>query len=94
MLGDNVFYGMGLTRLFESASAITKGARIFAYYVKDATQYGVAEFDATGKVLSLEEKPRAPFHGKGENNLTSVTEDGKRLHPRPSLSARAKRLPG
>jgi glucose-1-phosphate thymidylyltransferase len=60
ILGDNLFYGMGLTALFESAAHITHGAQIFGIYVKDPTQFGVVEFDRAGKVLSLEEKPAHP----------------------------------
>jgi glucose-1-phosphate thymidylyltransferase len=60
VLGDNLFYGHGLTGVLESAANIEKGARIFGYYVKDPTQYGVVEFAADGKVVSLEEKPKQP----------------------------------
>ena len=60
ILGDNLFYGMGLTALFESCAKLTAGARIFGYYVKDPTQYGVVEFTAEGRVISIEEKPRQP----------------------------------
>jgi glucose-1-phosphate thymidylyltransferase len=60
VLGDNLFYGMGLTERFEAAARLTDGALIFGYYVKDPTQYGVVEFTPEGKVLSLEEKPARP----------------------------------
>ncbi|CAN5923697.1 glucose-1-phosphate thymidylyltransferase RfbA [soil metagenome] len=60
VLGDNLFYGMGLTALFEHAASLESGARIFGYYVKDPTEYGVVEFTADGKVISLEEKPKQP----------------------------------
>jgi len=60
VLGDNLFYGMGLTAMFESAARLQSGALIFGYYVKDPTQYGVVEFDPAGRVLSLEEKPEHP----------------------------------
>ena len=60
VLGDNLFHGVGLTNLFERAATLQSGALIFGYSVKDPTQYGVVEFDPTGRVLSLEEKPKHP----------------------------------
>ncbi|MEO5701155.1 MAG: glucose-1-phosphate thymidylyltransferase RfbA [Casimicrobiaceae bacterium] len=60
VLGDNIFYGHDLQGLLGGASARTDGATVFAYPVADPERYGVAEFDATGRVLSLEEKPREP----------------------------------
>jgi glucose-1-phosphate thymidylyltransferase len=60
VLGDNIFYGHDFQRLLAHAMARTEGATVFAYHVQDPERYGVAEFDAQGKVLSLEEKPKAP----------------------------------
>ncbi|AKP92596.1 glucose-1-phosphate thymidylyltransferase RfbA [Achromobacter ruhlandii] len=60
VLGDNIFYGHDFQRLLESADARTEGASVFAYHVHDPERYGVAEFDAQGQVLSLEEKPARP----------------------------------
>jgi glucose-1-phosphate thymidylyltransferase len=60
VLGDNLFYGMGLTNLLQAAATLTVGARIFGYYVKDPTQYGVVELTPEGRVVSLEEKPARP----------------------------------
>ncbi|MDA8099448.1 MAG: glucose-1-phosphate thymidylyltransferase RfbA [Nitrospiraceae bacterium] len=63
VLGDNVFYGHGLTGLLRKASsdvANAGGATVFGYYVKDPERYGIVEFDAKGSVLSIEEKPKAP----------------------------------
>ena len=60
ILGDNVFYGHGLTQSLEQAAAKTQGATIFGYWVKDPQRYGVIEFDKNGKVLSIEEKPQKP----------------------------------
>ena len=60
VLGDNIFYGHDFHHLLANAMARTDGASVFAYHVHDPERYGVAEFDAQGKVLSLEEKPQAP----------------------------------
>jgi glucose-1-phosphate thymidylyltransferase len=60
VLGDNLFYGHGLTETLQEASGLTKGGRIFAYRVRDPERYGVVEFDERGRALSIEEKPKAP----------------------------------
>ncbi|CAG1015825.1 glucose-1-phosphate thymidylyltransferase [Anaerolineae bacterium] len=60
ILGDNIFFGNHMSEILRRAAALTKGARIFAYSVRDPERYGVVEFDAGGKVLSLEEKPANP----------------------------------
>jgi glucose-1-phosphate thymidylyltransferase len=60
VLGDNIFYGHNLEGQLRSASARTRGATVFAYQVADPERYGVAEFDAAGRVISLEEKPKHP----------------------------------
>jgi len=63
ILGDNVFYGHGLTELLKKAVedvSAKGGATVFGYYVNDPERYGVVEFDQSGKVLSIEEKPKAP----------------------------------
>ena len=60
ILGDNLFYGHGMTETLREAAELKKGAKIFAYRVRDPERYGVVEFDAGGRALSLEEKPRAP----------------------------------
>src|SRR5690554_3707252 len=60
VLGDNIFHGHDLHEPLESAMQRTEGASVFAYHVQDPERYGVAEFDAAGKVLSLEEKPAQP----------------------------------
>jgi len=57
ILGDNIFFGRGFSELLESAVSLKKGAKVFAYYVKDPSRYGVAEFDKNKKVISIEEKP-------------------------------------
>lgn len=60
VLGDNVFYGHGLSNIVREAAAQTVGASIFGYHTTNPSDYGVAEFDASGKVIGLEEKPKVP----------------------------------
>ena len=60
VLGDNIFYGHGLTELLQKASSEESGATVFGYYVRDPERYGVVNFDASKKVLDIEEKPAAP----------------------------------
>ncbi|MBP5318393.1 MAG: glucose-1-phosphate thymidylyltransferase RfbA [Paludibacteraceae bacterium] len=60
VLGDNIFYGYNLSNMLKEAAKLQDGAMVFGYYVNDPERYGVAEFDANGKVLSLEEKPQHP----------------------------------
>jgi len=60
ILGDNIFFGHGLGELLQEAAGLTDGAKVFAYRVSDPERYGVVEFDADGRAVSLEEKPKAP----------------------------------
>jgi glucose-1-phosphate thymidylyltransferase len=60
VLGDNIFYGHGLTELLARADSRIDGATVFGYWVRDPERYGVAEFDAEGRVVGLEEKPTQP----------------------------------
>ncbi len=60
ILGDNIFYGTGLWDLLKTAALIRKGARIFAYPVRNPEAYGVVDFDADGRVVDIEEKPERP----------------------------------
>lgn len=60
VLGDNIFFGYGLSGILQEAVKLEQGALILGYYVKDPQRYGVVEFDANGKVLAIEEKPDNP----------------------------------
>ncbi len=60
VLGDNIFYGHGLTELLQNSVMLEKGATVFGYYVNDPERYGVVEFGPDGKVISIEEKPEKP----------------------------------
>lgn len=60
VLGDNIFYGKGLTGILQNAAARETGATIFGYYVKDPTAYGVVSFDENGNATLIEEKPKEP----------------------------------
>lgn len=60
VLGDNIFFGHGITDIFKSAMARTEGATVFAYHVNDPERYGVVEFDNTMRATSIEEKPANP----------------------------------
>jgi glucose-1-phosphate thymidylyltransferase len=88
ILGDNIFYGHGLTDMLESSIANVKDenkATVFGYYVKDPERYGVAEFDADGNVLSIEEKPERPKSHYAVVGLyfypNSVVEVAKQIKP-------------
>jgi glucose-1-phosphate thymidylyltransferase len=60
VLGDNIFYGHQMSQSLQNANARTQGATVFAYHVRDPERYGVVELDASGRALSIEEKPRQP----------------------------------
>ncbi|MEM8668667.1 MAG: glucose-1-phosphate thymidylyltransferase RfbA [Planctomycetota bacterium] len=60
VLGDNIFYGQGFSKLLQRVAAETEGATIFGYHVLDPQRYGIVEFDKDGRVVSLEEKPEYP----------------------------------
>ena len=60
VLGDNIFYGQGLSHVLRDAGGLTKDGLVFGYHVNDPERYGVVEFDASGKAISIEEKPAKP----------------------------------
>src|SRR5256714_13389790 len=87
VLGDNIFYGAGLRPLLQQADQHTQGATVFAYYVSDPQRYGVVSFDATGRVETIEEKPKAPKSHYAVTGLyfydNRVLDIAARLKPSP-----------
>jgi glucose-1-phosphate thymidylyltransferase len=87
VLGDNIFYGYNLSSQLQEASQMQEGATVFGYYVNDPERYGVAEFDPSGKVLSLEEKPAVPKSNYAVTGLyfygNDVVAKAKALKPSP-----------
>jgi glucose-1-phosphate thymidylyltransferase len=88
ILGDNIFYGHGLTDLLKTAVnnvVVDKKATVFGYYVQDPERYGVAEFDKIGNVISIEEKPKEPKSNYAVVGLyffpNSVVEIAKNIKP-------------
>jgi glucose-1-phosphate thymidylyltransferase len=85
ILGDNIFYGYNFSSVLEKASSLTSGATVFGYYVNDPERYGVVEFDESGNVLSLEEKPISPKSNYAVTGLyfydNTVVEKAKKLKP-------------
>ena len=87
VLGDNIFYGHDFNELLINAMVRSDGATVFAYHVHDPERYGVAEFDSTNKVLSLEEKPKNPKSNYAVTGLYFYDKDvvtmAKSLKPSP-----------
>lgn len=85
VLGDNIFYGFDFSRTLREAADLQDGAMVFGYYVNDPERYGVAEFDGSGKVLSLEEKPLEPKSNYAVTGLyfysNDVVQKAKGLKP-------------
>ena len=85
ILGDNIFYGYGISEQLQEAAKIQDGAIVFAYQVKDPERYGVVEFDKSDKVLSIEEKPKQPRSNFAVTGLyfydNTVVEIAKNLQP-------------
>jgi glucose-1-phosphate thymidylyltransferase len=86
-LGDNVFYGHGFTDFLRRAAARTRGATVFAYWVRDPERYGVVEFDAAGRAVGLEEKPAKPRSHYAVTGLyfydNRIVDIAARLEPSP-----------
>ena len=87
ILGDNLFFGHDLPAMMRRADARTSGATVFAHHVTDPERYGVAEFDDTGRVLSIEEKPKAPKSNYAVTGLyyydANVVSMARALKPSP-----------
>ena len=75
VLGDNIYYGHGLGGILKESAKLQDGALVFGYYVNDPQRYGVAEFDSTGKVISLEEKPAIPKSNYAVTGLYFYSND-------------------
>lgn len=87
ILGDNLFYGQGLTQLLKQCSSRESGATVFGYYVNDPHRFGVVDFDDSGKVVSIEEKPSIPRTNYAITGLyfydNRVVEIAKKIKPSP-----------
>ncbi|GAS84706.1 glucose-1-phosphate thymidylyltransferase [Paenibacillus amylolyticus] len=87
ILGDNIFYGHGLTKLVKEASERSHGATVFGYNVKDPERFGVVEFNKEGKAISIEEKPEKPKSSYAVTGLyfydNRVIEFAKKIEPSP-----------
>lgn len=87
ILGDNIYYGEGLSQRLQAVAHQTDGATVFAYYVRDPERYGVVEFDQHGKALSIEEKPVQPRSNYAVTGLyfydNQVVDIAREVRPSP-----------
>lgn len=85
ILGDNIYYGSGLSKLVQEAAQKTNGATVFGYHVNDPERFGVVDFDSNMKALSIEEKPKNPKSNYAVTGLyfydNTVVEKAKHLKP-------------
>ena len=85
ILGDNIYYGSGLSKLVQEAAQKTNGATVFGYHVNDPERFGVVDFDSNMKALSIEEKPKKPKSNYAVTGLyfydNTVVEKAKNLKP-------------
>lgn len=85
VLGDNIFYGNGFSKLLKNAAAKENGATVFGYYVEDPERFGIVEFDKDGRAVSLEEKPQNPKSNYAVTGLyfydKSVVKKAKNVKP-------------
>jgi len=88
ILGDNIFYGSGLSKMLQRTNLESKGATVFGYYVNDPERYGVIEFGEGGKVLSLEEKPKNPKSNYAVVGLYFYDNDAVQIAKNLNPSAR------
>jgi glucose-1-phosphate thymidylyltransferase len=88
VLGDNIFYGQGLARLFQKAVSENEGGTVFGYAVKDPERYGVAEFDKDGRLVGVEEKPKRPKSNYAITGLYLYDNDALEIAANLKPSAR------
>ena len=87
ILGDNIYYGQGLSAVLRRAASRTRGATVFGYYVRDPERYGVVSFDASGRAMDIEEKPKAPKSNYAVTGLyfydNDVVNVARNIRPSP-----------
>ena len=87
ILGDNIYYGQGLSAVLRRAASRERGATVFGYYVRDPERYGVVSFDASGRAMDIEEKPQAPKSNYAVTGLyfydNDVVNVARNIRPSP-----------